>query len=85
MMSPSLKSLGQKCVIDLLNSLDKSHVVVLSSYFGSEVTIDKIDYKIVKNVICDLDTAELELSEIQGFQNLAFSRDKDHLYVCFWR
>lgn len=82
-LSPALKPLGKKSILDMLNSLTKEHIDKLSGYFKTEVTIDKIDYHTVKNIQVSLD----ELSEIQleGLKNLALSRKGNQIYICSWK
>jgi len=83
-MTSSLRSLGKRSILDVLNSLE-GHIDVLSRHFGTSITINKLDYHTVKDRVIPLDNCEEELNQIEGYENFSISRDDDKLYVCFWR
>ena len=84
-MVPSLRNLGKRSVLDFMNALQPQHVEILESYFGDIVVIDNLDYHIVKDIISDLDDAEMTLSDFDGFVDVAAYRDENSIYICIWR
>ena len=84
-VTPGFKSLGKKSVMDLLNGLTPEHVEILEKHFKSKVTISKMDYHVIRN--CEFKLAEVEsgLENIEGFPYFCMSRDKDQVYISFWR
>ena len=44
---PGMKSLAQRSILDVLNSLNENHLNILQNHFNQSILIDKIDYKIV--------------------------------------
>ena len=82
---PGLRSLGKRSVIDVLNNLREEHIVKLREYFNTEITIDRIDYHIVKNYNSDISELESNLCDFQGFQDLCLYRKDNQIYISFWR
>jgi hypothetical protein len=81
-MTPSLKSMGKRAKLDLLNRLDEFEDI-LSAYFKTPVTIDKLDYHIVKNL--EFDVNNVEIKDMEGYLDFSISRKDDQLYISFWR
>jgi hypothetical protein len=82
-MSPALKSLGKKCAMELLNGLSERHIKALETYFGSDITLDRVDNHIIHN--CVFEVNKVELGKVQGYPNFSVYRDREHAYICFWR
>lgn len=84
---PALRSMGTKAKLDLINMIGADHISVLNEHFQDSVILDKLNYDIVKNVSfpVDLDRLGGLLSNVEGFANLAISRDADYVYVSLWR
>ena len=82
---PELRPMGRRAIMDLLNSLENEHIAILENYFNTKITLDKLDYHLVKNYDFSLDEAEEKLSEIKGFANFSSYRNGDRLYLSFWR
>ena len=84
-MSPILRSLGRRSVLDFLAKAKNHHEHALSSHFGEDVTIDKIERHLVKNMEftteCELVDFDLE----EHYTAFSTHRDKDKIYVTFWR
>lgn len=84
--SPSLRSLGKKSLLDVLNNMEYEHLKVLESYFKEPITLMKLDYQIVRNNEFDLEDAETQLNELdEWIGEIAIYRDADHLYISNWR
>ena len=78
----NFRQLVKRTLSDFLGSLTEQHIEILSQYFGTNVSIDNLDYHIVKNHTFDVDTTHLQ--EMIGF-TLSISRYRDNIYVTFWR
>jgi hypothetical protein len=82
-----LSFLVQNTTLEFLNLLAEPHIQRLEAHFNTQVTIDKIDPCIVKNldipisktedVLCDIDATE--------YKGFALHRKEDQLYISFWR
>ena len=80
-----LRIVAQKSVMDLLNNFTSEDVNKISSILGDFVTIDNLDYHLVKNISFPVENAEKELNSLGGFGNFSISRDKEQVYISFWR
>ena len=78
----NFRQLVKRTLSDFLDNLNEQHIEILSQYFGTKVSIDNLDYHIVKNHTFDTNTTHLD--EAIGF-NPSICRNKDHIYVTFWR
>ena len=83
---PILKQLGRQAVLDVLNQISDEDIVALEQYFGKSISIDKLEYSVIKNIqvpvnsdLCDL------LCELRGFNYFSTWRDQDHIYISLWR
>jgi hypothetical protein len=84
-LSPALRTLGKRSILDFLNGLENPHIDRLETYFGEVVTVDKLDYHIVRNINCDIDDAELVLDQVSGYVDMTAYRDGEQLYISLWR
>jgi len=85
-MLPSLKNMGRRSVLDFLNSVESSHEKILASFFGDEVTVDRMNYNIVSNQVFSLDFAEENLNDgDERFPNFSLDRDRERIYIVWWR
>ena len=84
---PTLRSMGTKAKLDLINMMNADHVRILEEHFQDSVVLDKLDYDIVKNLSFPVDLERLGglLSGVEGFANFTVSRDASNCYLCFWR
>ena len=85
MRTPGLRSLGRRAVLDLLNNLTEDDLTIIGEHLGCKVSVDKLDYHIVKNYKFELEEAATDLNTIQAYHNCSVFRDKDHLYISCWR
>jgi hypothetical protein len=83
--NPGFRSMRKKSVMDLLDKLTDEHVEILENHLQSEIAVKKIDYHIIKNCEFGLDEAQSEIKGMEGFPYFSISRDKDHVYLSFWR
>lgn len=77
------RQLTNRLISDFLGNIQEEQKVILEKYFGTKITINNIEYQIVKNEDYDVEDAELLINN-DDF-NLAICRDKNHLYITFWR
>jgi len=81
----ALRNLGRRSLLDFLNGLNADHLQTLSDFFKESVTVDKLDYHVVRNVECSLDGVAEEMSKYEGFLDVAAYRKGDNVYISFWR
>lgn len=74
-----LNSIAKKTLLDILDSLNEN---ILSEYFGCTITLNKIDYSIVKNITLSVNDHDFEIA---GFDNFFATRDKEQVYISLWR
>ncbi len=84
-IDPSLKPTGQRAMMDFLNSVNEEHIEILSNYFDSDVSINKLDYHIVKNIDFPVSEAESNLINEKFFNNTVLYRKGNQLYISLWR
>jgi hypothetical protein len=88
-ISPILRGMGKKALLDFLNRFKKEHEIIISKHLNTTVTIDKLDYSVVKNLELDIEDAELELTMIDAEEPLhsyfGTYRKNDKIYITFWR
>jgi hypothetical protein len=75
--------LAKKCVSDFLDQLKPEHIKILENYFGTNVAVDKLDYRIVRNYSFPVD--DIDLNGLDTFSNVFISRDDRQVYISFWR
>jgi hypothetical protein len=82
----SLKSLRKQALVDLINSLDGTHIEKLARIFGDMIFLEKIDYHIIKNLEFSInDSIEEELKKYKSYNYINVSRNADKLYIMLWR
>lgn len=82
-----LRQTAKKAVFDFLNALTEEHLDLLSELFEEPTSVEKIDYKTVRNYkipISKFDICE-KLCEIEGYNYFTTWRDSDYLYISMWR
>ena len=84
-MSPALRTLGKRTLMDFMNDIGKEHIQILEHHFKTKVTIDKLDYHVVRNYTFSASELEGELNKIKGFANFSTHRDGNQVYLSFWR
>lgn len=83
-MTPMLRALGRKSLLDFLRTAKGVHEDALSEHFGKTVTIDKIDRHLVSNKSFKVgDEPDLEDAEI--YTGFSCYRNKEDIYITFWR
>jgi hypothetical protein len=82
---PSLRSMGKKALIDFLNQITDEQIVILETYFDTNVVLDRLDYHIVKHYDFSLENAESMLNEASIFSEFVLYRNENQLYISFWR
>lgn len=78
-----MKTLGQRSVFDFLNSLQEKHIQILEEYFNDTIFVNKTDTRLVINYDSSID--ELNLCEFANYKNFSLYRNKNQMYVTFWR
>lgn len=84
--SSSLKSMGQKVAIEILDKLTDKDLAVISEVLGEDVKVEKINHNVVEHYNCLVDKAEKVLNANPIIKEAFFAyREGDALYVSFWR
>jgi len=84
LMSPSLRPTGKKALLDFLRRAGPDEASALSEHFGTEVTIDKLDYRCTQEV-------EFRAGDHPDFgsfypcSGIAATREGDVVRVTLWR
>lgn len=81
---PGMKTLGQRSVLELLNSFNEKHILKLQEYFDDTILVDKIDHRLVANFEWPIE-ATSELCQFTGYKEFCLSRNKDKVSITFWR
>jgi len=81
---PGMKTLGQRSVLELLNSLNEHHVRKLEEYLADTILVDKVDHRLVAHHEWPVDEAD-ELCRFAGYRDFCLSRDKGRIHISFWR
>jgi len=84
-MSPSLRSLGKRAILDFLNDLDEESLKILENHFGCKITLSRVNYCLISNHSCHPDEAEEILNKMEEFVDLTIYRDENHLYLSCWK
>lgn len=84
---PALNNMRKQAIMDLLNSLNGTHIEKLATLLGDMVIVEKLDYNIVKNISLFIDgfSIERELTNYDSYTNIAINRSADQVYLTFWR
>lgn len=84
-LAPYLRSLKQRVLLDVLNSLP-NYTTRLQEYFGDEITINKLDYMLVRHMETSVNCSHLdEAPDMGGYSGMCAHRDKERIYISFWR
>lgn len=84
-MTPMLRAMGRKSIIDFLSKAKLAHEEILSEYFNEPVTIDKIDRHLVKNIEFSIDEEVPQLETEDHYTAFSTYRKDNKLHVTFWR
>ena len=85
---PFLRELGKQALLDLLGGLnDEEDIPVLEEYFGEKIIVERLNYNVAENIRIPLNESTIckELCDIEGFNYFSTWRDKDFMYISFWR
>jgi hypothetical protein len=78
--------MGQKVILDFLNTVDGDEVKLLSDYFGEVVVVEKISTNVVEHYNCLIGEAEKTLNAETIIKEAFFVyREGDQLYLSTWR
>lgn len=80
---PNFRQLVKRTLSDFLENLSEQHIETLSQHFHTTISIDNLDYHIVKNHTLNL-LNTTHIQEAIGFTP-SISRNKDDIYITFWR
>jgi hypothetical protein len=84
-MTPMLRAMGKKSLLEFLRVAKESHEDIISEHFQTMVTIDKIERHIVKNVEFSVDDEDLNFDSHEIYTAFSTYRKGDKIYMTFWR
>ena len=84
-MAPALRSMGRKAVLDFLRQAKGRHERALSERFGEEVTIDKIESHLVKNLEFSAEEEFPDVDPEMNYTGFSSFRRGDKVFLTFWR
>jgi len=83
---PALDTMRKQALFDLLNSLEGIHIEKLAKLFNDIVFVDKLDNRLVKNLIFSIDEFSNEkLTGFDSYVNMSISRNANQCYITLWR
>ena len=85
--SPILRSLCKKSLLDFLNKANKEDEIIISKFLNANVTINKLDYNLVKNYEFNIENIENDLNLLKNefFNFFSFTRKNEKINITFWR
>jgi hypothetical protein len=84
-MTPMLRAMGKKCILDFLRNAKGVHEDMISEYFGTHVTIDKIERHLVHNAEFSVEDDNVDLELQDNFTGFSTFRKEGKVGVTFWR
>lgn len=82
-LSPTLRLTGRRAMAEFLTAARGKYEAVLSNRFGTEVTIDKIDSRVVKNM--EFNSSEECINPDGEYSGFAVHREGDRVFMTLWR
>lgn len=79
-----LKTLAQRSCLDLLNSLNEEQIKKLEEYFQDSIIVDVLNYNLTDHFESSIYDAE-GLCKFSGYKEFSVYRNKDQMYISFWR
>lgn len=83
-MTPMLRALGRRSLLDFLKGAKGHHEKTLSQHFGTTVTIDKIERNLVKNIEF-LVGEDPDLNFDENYTSFSTYRRGEKIHMTFWR
>ena len=84
-VSPILRSLGKKSLLEFLRNTKKKHEDILSDHFKTAVTIDRIERHLVKNIEFSVDEDDVVFDFHEIYAGFSTYRKQDKIFLTFWR
>lgn len=85
-MTPVLRSLGKKSLLEFLRNAKKSHEEIISDHFQSLVTIDKIERHLVRNISFSVDDDnDVVFDSHELYTGFSVYRKNNDIFMTFWR
>jgi hypothetical protein len=84
-MTPMLRAMGRKALLDFLRTAGAKHEDALSKRFGADVTIDRLESHLVRNVEFSVDDECPVLDPGNSYTGFSSFRRGDRVFLTFWR
>ena len=83
---PALNNMRKQALIELLNSLNATHLEKLAKVLGDMILVNGLDNHIIKNFRVPLNSPiSKELTKHRSYDNIAISRNANNVYISIWR
>jgi|APGre2960657404_1045060.scaffolds.fasta_scaffold01054_5 hypothetical protein len=83
-MSPGLRQLGQKSLMNVLNGLEKEQLQRLTDHFGKQVFVGRLNANIVEHYNFTNEQHD-DLCKYTEFKDFCITMNKDGVVATFWR
>lgn len=84
-MTPILRAMGRKSVLDFLKKAKGVHEDIISEHFGTLVTIEKIERNLVTNLEFSVNDENVDFELEDEYTAFSSYRNGEKVYVTFWR
>lgn len=78
-----LNKKSKSLLLEFLNGLEAEHLLILETYFGDKIEVEKINCNYSDN--CEYDLLNYDELITNDFDSVAISRLRNRLYISFWR
>lgn len=85
LLSPALRLTGKRAMSEFLSAARGAHERSLSEIFGTSVTIDTIDSRVVRNLEFHAKDEFPEADSTENNSGFALYREGDRVFATLWR
>jgi hypothetical protein len=84
-MTPMLKAMGRKAMLDFLRTIKPHHEEAISEHFKEYITIDRIEHNLVVNKEFTVDDDHVDFDLYENFTGFSTYRNSNKVFITFWR
>lgn len=84
-ISPTLANLGQRSVLKFMENVTKDDCNAISDILGYNINILPLDTNLVKNIICDIENIEFNLSDVSNYAEIVAYRKGNEVKILCWK
>lgn len=82
-MLPGMRQMGQRSILQFLESVDEGSVARLEKHFGEQVSVSRIRHRSVEDASFQIGD-DLRLCEFSGHKEFCLTRSGEKVSVTFW-